>query len=85
MADLKCISCGSCGMPMRESGDFALGNVASLYCSHCTDEEGKLLPYETVLKSNVHYYMSSQGIDESAATELAKNLLSTKPAWKRSH
>lgn len=84
MAD-KCISCGSCGMPMKEQKDFVLGDVTSVYCSHCTDAAGKLLPFDSVLKSSVHYYMASQGIDENTATKLAEQLLSTKPAWRQSH
>lgn len=85
MIDLKCISCGSCGMPMKESKDFALGNLRSLYCSHCTDAEGKLLPYEEVLKLTVSYYIKSQGISEIAARDMAITLLATKVAWKKGH
>jgi hypothetical protein len=83
MKDPKCISCGSCGMPMKEPQDFALQNRASLYCSHCTDESGELLSYEQILAINAKYYMKSQGISESAALKLAADLLATKPAWKR--
>lgn len=83
MKDSKCISCGSCGMPMKEPEDFALQNRASIYCSHCTDNNGKLLPYEQILAINIKYYMKSQGISESAAVRLATDLLAMKPAWKR--
>src|SRR6266481_5417094 len=33
----KCISCGSCGMPMEKPEDFALGDVTQPYCAWCTD------------------------------------------------
>ena len=42
----KCISCGSCGMPMEKPEDFALGDVTQPYCAYCTDARGKLPPYE---------------------------------------
>ena len=55
----KCISCGSCGMPMEKPEDFALGDVTQPYCSYCTDARGKLLPYEQVLDSNARILRSS--------------------------
>lgn len=78
----RCKSCSSCGFPMEKPEDFAMSNVISLYCSHCTNEQGELLPYETILQANVRYYMDSQGIAEQAALAMAKNLLATMPAWK---
>ena len=52
----KCISCGSCGMPMEKPEDFALGDVTQPYCAWCTDARGKLLPYEQVLETNARIY-----------------------------
>ena len=67
----KCISCGSCGMPMEKPEDFALGDVTQPYCSYCTDARGKLLPYE-----------QSQGVTAEAAKRLAQALLADMPAWR---
>lgn len=78
----KCESCNSCGMPMENQEDFALGNVESSYCKYCVDEKGQLLPYETILENNAHYLKESQGVTESAATKMATDLLKTMPAWK---
>lgn len=78
----KCIACSSCGYPMTKPEHHALNNINSEYCPHCTDAEGKLLPYEIILENNISYYQSSQGISESAARKMAVETLSTLPAWK---
>lgn len=78
----KCKSCSSCGMPLEKPEDFALGDAKSDYCRYCTDSTGKLLPYETVLKANSDYFQESQGLTQSAALKMAKDLLHSQPAWK---
>ncbi|MCC7404065.1 MAG: zinc ribbon domain-containing protein [Bdellovibrionales bacterium] len=78
----KCESCNSCGMPLESKEDFALGDTSSVYCKYCVDNVGQLLPYDTILKNNAHYYKESQGLTEQAATKMAKDLLKTLPAWK---
>ena len=78
----KCISCGSCGMPMEKPEDFALGDVTQAYCSYCTDARGKLLPYEQVLDINARIYEQSQGVTSEAAKRLAQALLADMPAWR---
>ena len=78
----KCPSCASCGMPMEKKEDFALGKTDSQYCKYCTDESGKLLSFEKILKMNADYLKESQGITEVAAAKMARDLLKTQPAWK---
>lgn len=78
----KCKSCNSCGMPLENNDDFALGDTASSYCKYCVDPKGQLLAYETILTNNANYYKESQGITAQAATKMAKDLLKTMPAWK---
>lgn len=77
----KCISCASCGMPLEKKEDYALGNPASGYCRYCTDEGGKLLPYQQILDSNAKYYVDSQGVSADVAQRMARDLLSAQPAW----
>jgi len=69
-------------MPLETAEDFALGDTSSTYCKYCTDESGKLLPYETILQSNARHYQESQGLTAVAATKMAKDLMKTMPAWK---
>ena len=78
----KCESCNSCGMPLEKKEDFALGDTSSVYCSYCVDPAGKLLPYDTILQNNAHYFRESQGLTEQAAMKMATDLLRTMPAWK---
>ena len=79
----KCQSCSSCGMPLEKPEDHALGNIESNYCHYCVDDNGQLLPYDKVLDANINYYVESQGITKESATEMARELLATLPAWKK--
>ncbi len=78
----KCESCNSCGMPLENQKDFALGDTNSIYCKYCVDKKGELLPYDTIVKNNVHYYKESQGLTDDAAKKMTLDLLKTMPAWK---
>jgi hypothetical protein len=78
----KCESCSSCGMPMENAEDFALGDTNSAYCRYCTDKSGKLLPFDKILKANADYFKESQGLTEPAALKMATDLLKSQPAWK---
>lgn len=78
----KCKSCGSCGMPMEKTEDFALGDTNHTYCRYCTDPAGKLLPYDDILAMNAKYYVESQGITAAAANTMAAEMLKSQPAWK---
>ncbi len=80
-----CPSCYSCGMPLRSVSDFALGDVDQKFCSHCTDAQGKLKPYEVILTDTASYLAHSQGLAMTAATEMAKGLLAAQPYWKGQH
>lgn len=78
----KCKSCGSCGMPLEKAEDFALADMSQDYCQYCTDQKGKLFPFDKILAMNAKYYVESQGITQKAADQMALDLLKTMPAWK---
>jgi hypothetical protein len=67
---------------MEKLEDFALQNTTSDYCKYCTDEQGKLLPWEKILNANADYFKESQGITEAASVKMATDLLRAQPAWK---
>lgn len=69
-------------MPLKKTSDYALGDTNQKFCSHCTDEQGKLKPYKEVVKGMANYLAHSQGIALTAATELADSIISKLPAWK---
>jgi hypothetical protein len=81
MSNKTCQSCGSCGFPMNQPSDFAGGDPAAAFCSTCADARGKLKPFNQVVEANANYFVSEQGIDASAAREMARALLLSMPAW----
>ncbi len=80
-----CPSCYSCGMPFEKASDHALGDVNCTFCTHCTDSQGRLKPYEEIVVGMAHYLAHSQGVAMTAATEIAKDLLAKQPAWRDRH
>ncbi|EQA43316.1 zinc ribbon domain protein [Leptospira broomii serovar Hurstbridge str. 5399] len=78
----KCKSCASCGMPLENKEDFALGDPSQIYCRYCTDPTGKLLPFQTILAMNAKQFEESQGITEEASIRMARDILRNQPAWK---
>lgn len=82
MSESHCLSCGSCGFPMRTPADFAGGRIGAQYCGTCGDSAGQLRPYADVLRGNADYLVQEQGLDPGAATALARALLDSMPAWK---
>ena len=78
----KCKACGSCGMPLERPEDHALGDESHQYCRWCTDERGRLLPYERVLAMNAEHYVKSQGVTPEAARRLAAAVMADMPAWR---
>jgi len=82
MSEATCPSCGSCGFPMRAPADFAGGKTDAAYCSTCGDTKGELRPFDAVLQANADYFVREQGVDPSAAREMARALLVSMPAWK---
>lgn len=69
-------------MPMEKKEDFALADESQKYCRYCTDQTGKLLPFDNILKMNADYYVQSQGLTIDAAKKMAADLLKNQPAWK---
>ena len=78
----KCMACGSCGMPLERPEDHALGDASIALCRWCTDERGRLLPYEQVLDLNAGHFVKSQGVTPEAAKRMAAAMMSDMPAWK---
>ena len=70
-------SCQSCGMPLTEA------QPGQMYCQYCTDEHGKLKPYEVVLEgTTVGYFMHMQKMPRDKAESAAREHLGKMPAWK---
>lgn len=77
-----CPSCYSCGMPFEKASDHALGDPTQNFCIHCTDEKGRLKPYEEIVNGFANYLVHSQGVAMTAAIAIAKDVLAKQPAWR---
>ena len=74
--------CHSCGMPMSEP-DQRGGMIAdNPNCVYCTDEQGKLKPYEAVLGGMANFMARSESIEVELATERSRKYLTRMPAWR---
>lgn len=83
MKTKRCESCNSCGMPLVNDEDFALGDTGAEFCKYCVDEKGKLLPFEKIFEANKGYFQESQGLTDAAAAKMTNDLLKKMPAWKQ--
>jgi len=68
--------CQSCGMPLSDA------EPGQMYCGYCTDESGKLRPYEQVFEGTVTgFFMGMQKMERADAEAAAKEHLAKMPAW----
>lgn len=74
--------CIACGMPMKNSEDFAKGDVEKDYCRYCCHEDGTMQSYDEKLNSLTNFIVKTQGLDEKAANSAAKSMMAKLPAWK---
>ena len=69
-------SCQSCGMPLTDA------QPGQMYCAYCTDEAGKLKPYDVVLEgTTAGYFMGMKKMPRPEAEKAAREHLSKMPAW----
>ena len=74
--------CIACGMPMTKPTDFAMGDESRDYCLYCARPDGSMQSYPEKLEGTTEYLIHTQGIDKTAAHELAVKTLAKLPAWK---
>ena len=74
--------CISCGMPMTKKSYYPLEDENKDFCIHCAKPDGTLQSYEEKLEGTVKFLIRTQGIDETAAHELAIRTLKKMPAWE---
>lgn len=76
-------TCIACGMPMRTQSDYAMGDESKEYCIYCARPDGTMQSYEEKLESMTGFIIKTQGLDESVAKNVAKEMLDKLPAWKK--
>ncbi len=74
--------CIACGMPMKESADFALSDTNKNYCMFCAHKDGTMQSFDEKLESLTSFIIKTQGIDKQAAGSAARQMMSRLPAWK---
>jgi uncharacterized glyoxalase superfamily protein PhnB len=73
---IKLGECQSCGMPLTDA------QPGQMYCQYCTDESGRLRPFEQVLEGTITgYFMGMHGMQRPDADKAARAHLSKMPAW----
>ena len=73
---IKLENCQSCGMPMKDA------QPGAMYCEYCTDAQGKLKSYESVLEgTTTGYFMAMQKMPRDKAEKAAIEHLAKMPAW----
>jgi hypothetical protein len=75
-------TCIACGMPMTKPEDHAMGDVSRNYCIYCAKPDGSMQSYREKLKSMSGFIIRTQGLDEKAARNAAKEMMAKLPAWK---
>jgi len=76
-------TCIACGMPMEKSSDYAMGDETKDYCKYCSRPDGTMQSYEEKLKGTIEFLVKTQGIDQTAASTSAVNILAKLPTWKK--
>ena len=76
------MKCESCGMPMSSNQDHGAQNPDNPYCVHCTDLDGKLLPFERKLEDLVGLAMKNRWMSREVAEKVVRTEMSQMPAWK---
>lgn len=76
-------TCIACGMPMRTQSDYAMGDESKDYCIYCVRPDGTMQSYEEKLESMTRFIIKTQGLDETVAKNVAKEMLDKLPAWKK--
>ncbi|HET7839365.1 MAG TPA: zinc ribbon domain-containing protein [Rectinemataceae bacterium] len=73
--------CVACGMPMTKPEEYAGGLTTRDYCVHCARPDGSMQSYDEKLRSLAGFIVSTQGLDQGAATAAAKAMMARLPAW----
>ena len=75
-------NCISCGMPMKEKSDFAMGDESKDYCVHCANEDGSMHTFEEQKAAMTGFIIKTQGLAREVAEGAALSMMKKFPAWK---
>ena len=75
-------TCIACGMPMKSSAEFAMGDASKDYCAHCARPDGSMQSFEEKKAAMITFMLKTQGLDETVAENAAIAMMKNLPAWK---
>lgn len=75
-------TCIACGMPMKETSEFAMNDVTKDYCVHCAKSDGSMQSFEEKREGLTDFIVRTQGFDRTAAFGVAESMMKKLPAWK---
>ena len=75
-------TCIACGMPMKETSDFAMGDESKDYCVHCANEDGSMRSFEQQKEGMTNFIIMTQGLAREAAESAALSMMRKLPAWQ---
>jgi hypothetical protein len=67
---------------MVKPEEYAMGDASKDYCVYCSRPDGSMQTYEEKLDSMSRFIVKTQGFDEGAARQAAKELMAKLPAWQ---
>ena len=74
--------CIACGMPMRSAEEHAMKDVSKDYCHYCARPDGSMRSYDEALVGMAGFLKKTQGLDDAAARETARQMMAKLPAWQ---
>jgi len=69
-------------MPMATNEEHGGQDPNNPYCIHCTDLDGKLLPFERKFEDLVGLAMKSRWLNREEAERAVRSEMGQMPAWK---
>ena len=69
-------------MPMATSEEHGAQKADNPYCIHCTDLNGKLLPFEKKFEDLVKTAMDTRWMNREQAEKFVLDTMAQMPAWR---
>ncbi len=74
--------CIACGMPMKDTSEFAMGDTSKDYCVYCARPDGSMQSFDEKQEGLTAFIIKTQGLDQAVAARAAKAMMRKLPAWK---
>ena len=75
-------NCIACGMPMKNTSDFAMSDENKDYCVHCARPDGSMKNFEEAKEAMANFIIKTQGLAHQAAESAALSMMKKLPVWE---